>query len=121
MHFDKPENSEDSINPLIIDDILKLTDNNITYSNLYYGKDAIDRIKAGKKFDFILVDDEMKEMSGFMTLKGMEEVPGFNTPVIIMLGEDKENIKDHYLDDGFSDYILMDNLDSELDRIINKY
>ena len=28
MHFDKPENSEDSINPLIIDDILKLTDNN---------------------------------------------------------------------------------------------
>ena len=28
MHFDKTENSEDSINPLIIDDILKLTDNN---------------------------------------------------------------------------------------------
>lgn len=28
MHFDKPENSEDSISPLIIDDILKLTNNN---------------------------------------------------------------------------------------------
>ena len=35
------------------------------------GKDAIDWIKAGKKIDFILVDDEMKEMFGFMTLKGM--------------------------------------------------
>lgn len=99
----------------------KLTDNHITYSNLYYGADAIDRIKSGKKFDFILVDDEMKEMSGFMTLKGMEKLPGFKMPVIIMLGEDKENIKDHYLDDGFSDYILLDNLENELDRIIQKY
>ena len=99
----------------------KLTDNHITYSSLYYGKDAIDRIKAGKKFDFILVDDEMKEMSGFMTFKGMREVKGFNIPVIIMLGEDKENIKDHYLDDGFSDYILLDDLEKDLDRIIEKY
>ena len=99
----------------------KLTDNHITYSNLYYGADAIDRIKAGKKFDFILVDDEMKEMSGFMTLKGMKEVKDFDMPVIIMLGKDKENIKEHYLNDGFSDYILLDNLESELDRIIEKY
>ena len=99
----------------------KLTDNHITYSNLYFGADAIDRIKAGKKFDFILVDDEMKEMTGFMTFKGMQKINGFKTPVIIMLNEDKENIKEHYLDDGFSDYILLDNLESELDRIIEKY
>ena len=99
----------------------KLSDNHITYSNLYYGKDAIDRIKAGKKFDFILVDDEMAEMSGFMTFKGMKEVNGFNTPTIIMLGEDKEHIKEHYLDDGFKDYLLLNNLDNEIDRIIEKY
>ena len=99
----------------------KLTDNHITYSNLYYGADAIDRIKAGKKFDFILVDDEMKEMSGFMTLKGMQEIEGFKIPVIIMLGKDKENIKDHYLEDGFSDYLLLDTLEPELDRIMEKY
>ena len=42
-------------------------------------------------------------------------------PVIIMLGEDKENIKEHYLNDGFSDYILLDNLENELDRIIERY
>ena len=99
----------------------KLTDNNITYSNLYYGADAIDRIKAGKKFDFILVDDEMKEMSGFMTMKGMKEINGFKIPVIVMLKEDKENIKDHYLEDGFSDYLLLNKLEPELDRIIEKY
>ena len=99
----------------------KLSDSHITYSNLYYGADAIDRIKSGKKFDFILVEDEMNEMTGLMTLKGMQEIKGFNTPVIVMLNEDKGHIKDHYLDDGFSDYLLLDNIEVELDRIIEKY
>ena len=99
----------------------KLVDNNITYSSLYSGNDAIDRIKAGKKFDFIIVDDEMKELSGLMTLKGMKKIKGFKVPVIIMLKEDKEHIKENYLEDGFDDYILLDNLENELDRIIEKY
>ncbi len=99
----------------------KLADSHITYSNLYYGKDAIDRIKSGKHFDFILVEDEMKEMTGFMTLKEMQKLKDFKIPVIIMLNEDKDHIKDHYLDDGFTDYLLLDNLESELDRIIEKY
>ncbi len=99
----------------------KLSDKHITYSSLYYGADAIDRIKSGKKFDFILVDDEMKEMTGFMTLRGMSEIEGFKVPVIVMLNEDKDHIKERYLEDGFSDYLLLDNLDNELDRIIDKY
>ena len=99
----------------------KLTDNHITYSNLYSGNDAIDRIKAGKKYDFIIVDDEMKELSGFMTLQGMKKINGFKMPVVVMLKNDKEHIKNHYLEDGFDDYILINNLESELDRIIEKY
>ena len=78
-------------------------------------------IESGKKFDFIIVDDEMKELSGLMTLKGMQKIKGFDMPVIVMLKDDKENIKDHYLEDGFKDYILISSLDSELDRIIEKY
>ena len=99
----------------------KLSDNHITYTSLYSGNDAIDRLKAGKKFDFVIVDDEMKEISGYMTLEGMKKVNGFNSPVIIMLKEDKEHIKDHFVEDGFADYILLNNLENELDRIIEKY
>ena len=99
----------------------KFSANHITSSVLYYGMDAIDKIKSGKKYDFILIEDEMKEMTGFMTLKGMKEIKDFDTPSIIMLKEDKEHIKDHFMEDGFSDAIIMDNLDNELDRIIEKY
>ena len=99
----------------------KLNSSNITSSVLYYGADAIDKIKSGKKYDFILIQDEMREMTGFMTFKGMREIKGFNAPTIIMLKEDKEHFKEHYLEDGFNDYLLLDNIESELDRIIEKY
>ena len=83
--------------------------------------DAVDKIKSGKNFDFILMEDEMKEMTGFMTFKEMQKVKGFKTPVIVMLKKDKENIKEHFIEDGFKDYLLTDTIDSELDRIIEKY
>lgn len=99
----------------------KFSDKNISYSAFAYGKDAVDRIKTGKKYDYILVEDEMAEMSGFMTLQELNKLKDFNIPTIIILKEDKEHIKEHFLNDGFSDYILLKNLDSELNRIIEKY
>ena len=56
-----------------------------------------------------------------MTFEGMKKVKGFDMPVIIMLKEDKEHIKNHYIEDGFNDCILISNIDSELNRIIEKY
>ena len=99
----------------------KLNNKEITFSALAYGGDAVDRIKAGKKYDYILVEDEMKEMSGFMTFQELNKLNDFNIPTIIMIKKDKENIKEHFVNDGFSDYLLLDNLDSELNRIIDKY
>ena len=98
-----------------------LNNHKITYSHLYYGMDAIDKIKSGKKYDFILIEDEMKEMSGFMTLQGMKKIKDFDIPAIIMLNKDKENIRKHFLEDGFNDCILIDNIETELERIIEKY
>ena len=99
----------------------KLSDKNMSYSLLAYGGDAVDRIKAGKKYNYILIEDEMKEMSGFMTLQELNKLNDFNIPTIIMLKKDKENIKEHFVNDGFSDYLLLDNLDNELNRIMEKY
>lgn len=99
----------------------KLNDYHITCSVLYYGMDAIDKIKSGKNYDFVLIEDEMKEMTGFMTFKGMQEINGFNTPAVVILDKDKEHLKKHYLEDGFNDYIITENIDSDLDRIVDKY
>ena len=83
--------------------------------------DGIDRIKSGKKYDFIIIQDEMREISGYETLKNLKNIEGFDIPCIVMLNGNKEKIKDHYIKDGFSDYILNNNLKNEINRIINKY
>ena len=98
-----------------------LTNNSISTSHILYGMDAIDRIKSGKKYDYIILEDEMKEMSGYETLQSLKRLNKFNIPCIILLSEDKVNIKEHYLNDGFKDYILMSDLQDEVNRIIKKY
>ena len=99
----------------------KLNDNSIGHSVMLYGMDAVDKIKSGKKYDFIIVQDDMKEMSGYTTLKEMQKINKFNIPVIVMLDSNKVNIKEHYIEDGFEDYILLDNFTEELNRVLNKY
>ena len=47
----------------------KLNNNDISYSSLAFGGDAVDRIKAGKEYDYMLIEDDMKEMSGLATLQ----------------------------------------------------
>ena len=98
-----------------------LANNSISTSHILYGMDAIDRIKSGKKYDYIILEDDMKEMSGYETLQSLKKLNNFNIPCIILLSEDKINIKDHYLNDGFKDYILISDLQDEVNRIIKKY
>ena len=63
----------------------------------------------------------MKEMNGYTTLKELKNIENFNIPVIVMLQDNKENIKEHYINDGFNDYLLIKNIKNELDRIICNY
>ena len=97
-----------------------LTKNKISYSVLYYGMDAVDKIKANKKYDFILISDEMQEISGLSTLKEMQKEKNFKVPCIVMLEESKKGLVKHYLQDGFSDYIINEDID-HLNKIIEKY
>lgn len=86
-----------------------------------YGKDCIEKIKAGEKYKLILMDDEMVPDNALPTLKNLKKIKKFNTPVVVMLNKEKEFIKEHYLEDGFSDYLLKDKINSEIERITSKY
>ena len=97
-----------------------LNKNDVSYSVLYYGLDAVDKIKSHKKYDFILISDEMKEVSGLSTLKEMQKIKGFSSPCIVMLNESKKGLAKHYIEDGFSDYIINEDIDS-LNKILEKY
>ena len=91
-----------------------------TTNSVMSGIDAIDLIKSGENYNLIIIDDEIKPISGLETLKRLRK-ENINIPAIIMLDEGKEHIKNHYIKDGFTDYILKSDIKNEIKRIINKY
>ena len=99
---------------------LEILFNEYTSNSVLNGIDAIDLIRAGENYNLILIDDVMKPISGLETLKKLRSLD-INIPCIIMLDKDKEHIKNHYIKDGFIDYILKDDLKNEMERVIKKY
>ena len=93
--------------------------NEYTSNSVLNGLDAIDLIKAGENYNLILIDDVMKPISGLEVLKKLRSLD-INIPCIIMLENDKDHIKNHYIKDGFIDYIMKDDLKGEVNKIIRK-
>lgn len=88
-----------------------------TYTSLF-GEDAINRIKYNEKYDLILIDDDMKLISGISLLKELNKL-GNESTKIILLERDKISIGHHYIEDGFDDYIDKTKLNDEIGKKIN--
>lgn len=94
----------------------------IEFLTTMHSDDLVQRIKNGEAFDLIILEDEMKPDSAYSVLGKLQEVKqGFNIPTIVMLKKDKESIKEHYVEDGFDDYIRKECLEEDFDKIIKKY
>ena len=94
----------------------------IEFLTTMHSDDLIQRIKDGEVFDLIILEDEMKPNSAYSTLGMMQEAKEkFNIPTIVMLKKDKESIKEHYLEDGFDDYIRKETIEEDFDKVVKKY
>ena len=63
----------------------------------------------------------MKNDSAVEILKKIKKIDKFNKPVIVVLNDNKKAMKQHYLNDGFNDYIVNTNIEEDYDRIVKKY
>ena len=83
------------------------------------GKEALDKIRGNKRYDLILLDDDIKPLSGFVIMKKLLMIKSFNTKVILLTGNNE--YKDSYKEYGFSD-IILEPIDEEIfNNIIDKY
>lgn len=98
-----------------------INDDNVLISSSFYGNDAIMKIKSGKDYDLIIMEDELPIKSGLTILRELKEIDKFKIPVVVMLDKNKKEIKEHYLKDGFSDYILRENINEEIKRVVDRY
>ena len=94
---------------------------NIDVVKSMYANECIDRINNNEKYELIIVADEMSPVTGINLLQQLKDNKKFKTPIVILLDKNKESIKEHYISDGFNDYILKENLNEELERITKKF
>ena len=114
---------------LIIDDnnssiklISKILDkHNILYDSSNIGKEALDRIRKGDKYDLILLDEDMPYMNGISVMNKLNKIKGFDTKVILLTKNSNIIYDDIYKDSGFSDYIIKPIDKDDLMNKINKY
>lgn len=114
---------------LIIDDnnssiklISKILDkHNILYDSSNLGKEALDRIRKGDKYDLILLDEDMPYMNGISVMNKFNKIKGFDTKVILLTKNGNIIYDDIYKDSGFSDYIIKPIDKDDLMNKINKY
>ena len=95
---------------------------NFTIDSSISGQDCLDKINKGNKYDVILLDIMMPEMSGETTLKELKKIDGFNTPVIALTADAVQGAKEKYLEEGFDGYIAKpftrDQIKEKLGKII---
>ena len=114
---------------LIIDDnnssiklISKILDkHNILHDSSNLGKEALDRIRKGDKYDLILLDEDMPYMNGISVMNKFGKIKGFDTKVILLTKNSNIIYDDIYKDSGFSDYIIKPIDKDDLMNNINKY
>ena len=107
---------------LIVDDdkeeLFKISDilskYNVDINTTMSGEDCIYKIKSGEIYNLIIIDDELKNGSALGTLQELKKNKKFNSKVIVMLGDGKKHLKSHYIEDGFTDVIIKENLTDEL-------
>ena len=126
---DNYDNYDNNKKILIVDDnnssiklISKILEkHNILYDSSNLGKDALDRIRKGDKYDLILLDEDVPYLSWNVVMKKLKNIKGFNIPVIILTKNDGMNNIKEYKDVGITDYILKPIDKDYLMNKISKY
>ncbi len=93
---------------------------NLNLETALSGSEAIEKINE-KKYDLILMDDMMPEMSGTETFKKLKEDENFKIPVVVLTANAITGMREKYLSEGFNDYLSKPIDKNELDRVINTY
>ncbi len=94
---------------------------NLNVDECESGEQCLNKILDGEKYDLILMDIMMPEMSGETTLAKLMENKEFNTPVIALTADAVSGAKEKYVQEGFEDYLAKpftrDEIREKIDKI----
>ena len=108
-------------NKQLLKDINSLIGNyDVELLSCIFSSDLIQRVKDSEAFDLIILDDKTQKDTALGTLQELQSLKS-SAPTIVMLPKEEEKLVKHLLEDGFSNYIIKENLENDFNRIIKKY
>jgi signal transduction histidine kinase/class 3 adenylate cyclase len=104
---------DEQINQQVLANLLSM--NNYAFTQIYCGKDALDKINSDEKFDLVLLDVMMPKMSGYDVCKKIREkfLPS-ELPVIMLTAKNEIDDLVEGLSCGANDYIPKPFIKDEL-------
>ena len=94
---------------------------NMQIDECHDGEECLEKVNYTNKYDLILMDIMMPNMSGRTALKKLKENPIFRTPVIALTADTLKGAKERYIKEGFADYISKpfskDQIKEKLDEV----
>lgn len=98
-----------------------LSDLNYEIDEAYDGKEAVDKVHDGNRYDLILMDIMMPNMNGEEALFELKKDQSFITPVIALTADAISGSSEHYKEVGFDDYLAKpftkDQIKERIDNI----
>lgn len=95
----------------------------LTSDYVMSGKECLERVKE-TKYDVIFMDIMMPDMDGIETFQKLQEMDGFDIPVIALTADAETGAKQKYLKLGFNNYITkpiqLDILHNTVKSLIKK-
>ena len=99
-----------------------LTPYKFSITTLNGGRECVDNIKEGNKYDMIFLDHMMPDLDGIKVLHILKKLDSYDIPPVVALTANAiTGMKEMYLNEGFDEYLAKPINISELDKIINKY
>ena len=110
---------DNQLNIKVVEKLLKQY--NVGIETAESGMECLEKIKSGKEYDLILLDDMMPKMRGTEVLRRLKVNPGYKTPTIALTANAINGMKEQYIKEGFDDYLAKPIDKQELNRILIKY
>ena len=93
-----------------------------TITSMSSGKECVDSIKKGDKYDIIFLDHMMPGMDGIEVLHILKKLDGYTIPPVVALTANAiTGMREMYINEGFDEYLSKPISTSELNKLINKY
>ena len=98
-----------------------LSDYNLEIELVDSGRECINRVLSGNKYDVIFLDIMMPKMKGTEVLANLKNINGFNTPVVALTADIISGMEDKYIEQGFDDCMPKPIVEEELFYMLKRF